>query len=256
MKADGEIYQQWNINKLVKKNIAAYFYIDSRYAHPMTFIQNKLYFQASYKFKPGAYIGSGVPIEMVLDLQCNSGHQIGELPDEYQQGFFYGNQQWEYSRVINNKGELVFSFPISHDIYVFSESGQFIKATRCKSHFIDKFKPIGKNFTNDLSSIMDAYNYNAQYSELLYDRYNNQYLRIVLHNLGKFGENGKIIDFNTRPWSVMVLDENLQLIKEVLMPGNNFWKRLVISDQALMLKPTGNDDSNEIQVYKFQPCLH
>mgnify|MGYP001769318225 FL=1 len=54
----------------------------------------------------------------------------------------------------------------------------------------------------------------------------------------------------------MVLDENLQLIKEVLMPGNNFWKRLVISDQALMLKPTGNDDSNEIQVYKFQPCLH
>ncbi|MEI6697281.1 MAG: hypothetical protein WCO13_14600, partial [Bacteroidota bacterium] len=49
----GEIINNWNISKYAENIKDTYFYIKTNYMHPMIFIDNKLYFQASYNFKPG-----------------------------------------------------------------------------------------------------------------------------------------------------------------------------------------------------------
>jgi len=256
MNKNGEIYQRWNINELANTGTNGYFYIDSKHAHPMVFIKNKLYFQASYRFKPGTVIESHIPIEIVLDLSNGFANQIGDLPLEYRQGVFYGNHQNDYSRVINKKNELVFSFPISHNIYVYDKSGELLKTVNCKSHYINEIEPIEKDKYTDLSAIIDAYAYSAQYSDLVYDEYHNIYYRVVLHKLEKFNDQGKKNDHNKRKWSVMILDENLEKIKEVLMPEEKFWKRIVITHQGLMLKSISKNKANEYQIFKFQSCLN
>jgi hypothetical protein len=256
MNKDGEIYRRWNINELANMETNGYFYIDSKDAHAMVFIENKLYFQASYSFKPGTVIESQIPIEMVLDLSKGFANQIGDLPIEYRQGIFYGNHQQDYSRVINKKNELVFSFPVSHNIYVYNKSGELLKTVNCKSHYINEIEPIEKDKYNELSAIIDAYTYNAQYSDLIYDKYHNIYYRVVLHKLEKFNDHGKVNDKNKRKWSVMVLDENLRKVKEVLMPGDKFWKRIIITHQGLMLKSISKNNANEYQIFKFQSCIN
>jgi hypothetical protein len=256
MNSNGEIYQRWNINKLANKETNGYFYIDSGPSHPMELINGKLYFLASYKLKPGSILKSPVSIEMGLDLSSGIANQIGDLPSEFKQGLFYGNHQKDYSRVINKRNELVFSFPISNYIYVYDLIGELLKIINCRSQFINDLEPIEKNRYTDLSAIIDAYAYNAQYGDLVYDEYNNMYYRVVLHKLEKFDDQGKKNDHKKRNWSIMILDENLKVIKEVLMPEEKFWKRILITDQGIILKSISMNTSDEYQIYKFQPCLN
>jgi hypothetical protein len=117
-------------------------------------------------------------------------------------------------------------------------------------------EPIEKGKYTALSAIIDAYAYNAQYSDLIYDNYHNIYYRVVLHKLQKFDDLGKITNINKRSWSVMILDENFDIIKEVLMPEEKFWKRIVITNQGFMLKSIRNDNANEYQIFNFQSCLN
>jgi len=252
----GEIYTKWNINELTEPLSEGIFYVDSRYNHPMVLIQDKLYFQASYRLKPGSVYKSNVPIEMVLDLKRGITKQFGDLPEVYKTGLFFGNHQKDYARVLDGKNQLVFSFPISHDLYIYDSTGRFIKTVKCKSRFIEKIKPIEPDEYSDLSAIIDAYTYHAQYSDLVYDKYQKFYYRTVLHKLDKYNHIGEVNKPGLRKWSIMILDENLKLKKEIIMPEEIFWKRILFTKEGLVLKSVSNKAVNEYQVFKFQPCLN
>ena len=87
---------------------------------------------------------------------------------------------------------------------------------------------------------------------MIYDKTNNRYYRIVLHKLKKYKEDGSVVDFRERGWSVIIIDQNFNKISEVLMPDNKFWKRIVATKQGIILKLISGDNNNEYQVYK---CL-
>ncbi len=248
----GEINNSWNISKNSEKFNDAYFYINSNYLHRMVFLNNNLYFQASYRFKPGSLIKSGITIEMIMDLSNKSLTKIGDLPLEYKRGDFYGNHQWKYSRTINKNDELVFSFPISDQLYVYNKSGKLINTVNCKSEYIDKINPMEKDKFFDLSAKIDAYIYSTQYNEIIYDSYNDMYYRIVLHKLNKYTDSGKRNNRNKRKWSIITLDKDFNILNEVLMPDNKFWKHIIVTDQGLLMKSIENKNLNKYYIYKLK----
>jgi len=254
---NGDVYKRWNVSKSASSAFPGYFYIDSRYFHPMIIKGNELYFNASYRLKAGVKIDKSIPTQMILNLSTDSAFQFGDLPDEYKQGDFYGNHQRDYSRLINNKGQLVFSFPISHDIYIYDKEGELLQTNNCKSNFIAGFETIEEMKNDgDLSAIIDAYAYNARYLDLVYDKYNNRYFRIALHKLEKYDEGGSINDYRLRRWSILVLDENFNILEEVLMPENIFMTRLIPTAQGLILQPIIENNQNELRTYNYQACIN
>lgn len=252
MSKNGEINKSWSYSQISEKFRDAYFYIDSKYLHPMVFLNNKLYFQASYRFKPGTSIRSEVPIEMILDLSNNSSSNIGDLSPEYKKGDFYGNHQNEYSRTFNKNNELVFSFPVSDQLYVYNKSGELIKTVCCKSEYFDKIEPMKKDKYFDLSAIIDANIYNAQYNEIIYDRYNDRYYRIALHKLNKYTDNGKVNNWNKRKWSLITLDSDFNVINEVLMPVNKFSKHIIVIKQGLLMRSIEKENLYKCYILKLK----
>lgn len=249
---NGEINKNWNISKNSEQLKDGYFYIDSKYLHPIVLLNNKLYFQASYRYKPGTSIKSEVPIEMMWNLSNNSSIQIGDLPSEYKKGDFYGNHQNDYSRTINKNNELIFSFPISNQLYVYNIGGELLKTVDCKSEFIDKIEPLEKKKYFDLSAIIDANIYNAQYNEIIYDSYNDRYYRIVLHKLNKYSDNGKVNSWMNRKWSLIILDKDFNIINEVLMPVNKFSKHIIVTDQGLLMRSIELENLYECYIFKLK----
>jgi len=249
MNWQGVVYNKWTINSLVKSLPDGHFYIDANHSHPMVFNTDKLIFQASYRFKPGNAIELQVPTEIVLDLNTGHAKQIGDLPQAYKYGEFFGNHQYDYSRVINERAEFVFSFPSCHDLYVYDSSGSLLKTINCQSRYIDGIEPINKNKYTELSAIIDAYNYNAQYSDLVYDKYRKRYYRVVLHKLNKFDKDGSKTDARKRKWSIILIDEDFRKAEEFMMPVGVFWKRLIVTKQGIMLKLIDNSHSNTFQVF-------
>jgi hypothetical protein len=246
----GEIYNKWDIGSQTHSIYNGYFFIDSDYSHPMAIINDRLYFKGSYHLKPGSKIAQKVPILISLDLHNGTIKQLGDIPFEYKQGQFYGNHQYDYSRVFNERSEMIISFPSSHNLFVYDTSGHLIKIKNCKSKFVENIEPINKEDKDQLAAIIDAYGYNAQYSDLVYDEYNNMYYRIVLHELEKNDINNKKNDVRKRNWSIMVLDSNLNIKSEIKMPLNQFWKRIHITEQGLLMKSSDNN-ANKFKIYKL-----
>ncbi|MDD2324262.1 MAG: DUF4221 family protein [Bacteroidales bacterium] len=249
MDQKGEVYNKWNLSSQAQIITDGYFFIDARYSHPMVLIKDKLYVLGSYHLKKGNPISQQVPIEIALDLQNGTVKQIGDIPIEYKKGEFFGNHQNEYSRIINEKSEMVFSFPSCHNLFVYDTNGFSLKTINCQSQYIERFEPIN----TDLSAIIDAYTYNAQYSDLVYDKYHKLYYRVVLHKLNKYDKNNNKNDFNKRNWSIIVLDEDFNITTELMMPVGQFWKRLFFTKQGLILKSIENNHANKFKIYK--PCI-
>jgi len=250
MNSQGVVYNKWKINELAKPIPGGYFRIDANHSHPMVLKKKNLFFQAYYRFEPGKTIDFQTPIEVKLNLSDGHICQIGDLPKNYKNGDFYGNHQQEYSRVLNDKNELVFSFPSCHDIYVYDSSGLLLKTIECRSHFIDKIETINKNNYKELSAIIDAYTYNAQYSDLVYDKHNKIYYRIALHKLDKFNKNNQKSDGRKRKWSIIMFDNNFNKLGEILMPVGVYWKRLIFTEKGLMLKLIYSSHINDFQIFK------
>lgn len=248
MNNTGAKHKVWDITSKAQEIPGLPFTIDADHSHPMLLIDNQLFFQASYTQNPKIKLNTQIPVEAVLDLKTGQIQQYGSLPSSYGQGDFYGNHQYESSRIVNDNDEMIFSFPSCHNLYVYNMEGRLLRTIECKSRFIEQFEPINA----DYPAIIDAYGYNARYSDLIYDEYRNQYYRVVLHKLNKYDENNLKNDIRKRMCSVMVLDKEFNIMKELMMPVGMFWKRLIVTKQGLMLKPITDNQSNTFQIYK--PC--
>lgn len=251
MNSNQEITRSWNLTNKSKKIPDTYFYIDSRYSHPMILLKNKLYFQATYRIKPGTVLESNIPIEMILDLSNDSTTQFGDLPPEYKTGKFYGNHQYEYSRTINDKSQFVFSYPITDKLYIYSLNGELIKVVKCKSLYIDTIEPLSKKDYFELSAKMDAYVYKAQYNEIIYDNFNDRYIRLVAHNLNKYNKDGSLNKWYNRRWSLILLDNNLTQINEFLLPENKFSNHIIFTTKGLMMRSIEPDNLYKCYTFKL-----
>jgi hypothetical protein len=118
----------------------------------------------------------------------------------------FGNDKWVYSFLFNN------------DLLVYDLDGKQ-KIVACKSKFAKSSLdiPDGKNVNQSLW---------PRYTSLIYDKWQNVFYRIFLHDtpITKETTREKICDLIDNPevFSVIVLDENLNVIGETEMPKNMY----------------------------------
>ena len=146
-----------------------------------------------------------------------------KYPNSYKVGECWGFPALRQSFTLNNKNQLIFSFPIDHSLYSYSLLDKtFTKILKpTNSSFDIEFKPF-PNCDDEL--IGNEYNYyvksTARYESIKYDEYNNLYYRIVLFppkNLDKKNVNNLDMDI-----SIMVLDSDFNLIAEKRLPNNTY----------------------------------
>lgn len=182
------------------------------------------------------------------DLKNKKKAIVYRYPKRYMNKF-YGYYFLDYSYCFNNHGNFVFSFSADSNLYEtdFAEINRtFLGKSKFQHGDID---PVNKNKKGD-----DAYfEYLKRdcYGSVFFDPCNKRYLRIFKHKISKKDIAEKIYD---REKSVVVLDENLQIIGESLLPEGLHINSLFFTSDGRMYVRTKARDTTALHflrvVYK------
>ena len=173
--------------------------------------------------KPTQFSGiAETPVSVAIDTSSNT---IKELPfrfpnlitDEELMTMLIG--VGDFSRDFNGK-QFIYSFYMDENIYITDiETDEEIKIP-IKSKYINKliFRKITGSLSNAHKTLMES----SYYGNLLYDRYRNVYYRFARigaeppsENTSQFSE---IFYSGSVQFSVIILDENFNIIGETLFP--------------------------------------
>lgn len=143
----------------------------------------------------------------------NSEFQLsGCFPDKYIES---GNDFYDYfpTRCVNNDGQVLFSFNADHYIYVY-DSTELSSKKKCRSRYIKSFNHIPGDKTFDMGYSRKFLMEEPKYERIYYDNHRGNYYRIVKHR-AEMSE-GKIEDVENFTWSIIVLDEDFNILGEQL----------------------------------------
>jgi hypothetical protein len=126
-----------------------------------------------------------------------------------------------YSRT-HNGGDLVYSFRHLDDLYILKENGDY-EIIPCPSQFQSQDLDWYNNRTDPIEIQKERVMENPSYGSIMFDKYRKLFYRIYFPGYKlKSGESVDLYSEYPPLFSIMVLDENLTLIGETLMPPKTY----------------------------------
>ncbi|SHL48547.1 DUF4221 family protein [Hymenobacter psychrotolerans] len=138
---------------------------------------------------------------------------------------------------VTNTGTAVYSFGAFPELYVYPPDGSRRKViARSRYHQPPQEFPFEKYI--DYRYLREYKLRNSEYGNILHDSYRQVYLRVYEH--GTVGRGGAlpIDDFSKKPWSLMILNEDLQVLKEIKFPHTYNPNSILVTRRGLLISPT------------------
>jgi len=127
-----------------------------------------------------------------------------------------------------NKKELLVSYGTLHELYLYKSPVHF-RTVNAKSKYLDTFRYEQEDYETQQRT-------DGVYNNIKYDRFRNLYYRIVRHNQPFSNPDGTSNEYFDAPWSIIVLDKNLNVIDEISFKAREYiLGRVVITKEGLLL---------------------
>ncbi|TVR86773.1 MAG: DUF4221 domain-containing protein [Saprospirales bacterium] len=144
------------------------------------------------------------------------------------------------SIVCGDNDQILVNFPMDEEIHKFNGKRELETKVSAVSQFLDEMPPEPLRFKENEDMNQYVVQYAAEipsYYTLLKDEEMDIYYRIVLHEMDFIDEDGNIQTRTHKPWSVMVLDKDLETIGEHYFPPKTFnFNRLFTGLGGLWIK--------------------
>lgn len=221
---------------------------------PIRIIHNKLIltgFQNPRNGEKETY--TNMPSTVLYDLK----KQKFELTNGYPR--LYHNGQWGFNlRIIyyalNNKSEMVISYPASDSIFVNNLNGYKISyyAGIPEGNDIDPIENNTDTRAYSQDRELEHYMKNTVYGTLLYDKKQELYYRLVLLPT-EINKSNKENPYNKK-LQFIILDKNYQEVGLVDLPEYVYWSaRIFISEEGIHIQvPSDNDDIMRFKTFKVK----
>ena len=224
------------------------------------FVKNSLYFNKIIdKFPNNDYYKQNTIVSYDLITR-----NLNELPNtSYPVSYFdkcWFSVDLNISFCKNDRNEIIFSYPISDSLYVYSiDKKRIIKKVKARS----KYKK-GKTTSADCDMVWDNKAYykhvykNLIYRDIIYDPYRNVYYRIVSLPKKDYNINKPFNSLNL-PFSIQVFDDELNFLceTEILNESPKYIKfDYFVDNEGLWISVNNPDnpefDENELKFDLFQ----
>ena len=207
---------------------------EPRTVNPLFEINNELIFTGQYPFPIPEDIINNFRFNAQIDLKTNEVKYYHLYPKE-----LYGNNSnWRggaytlvFPELHPDGDKIIYSFPVSHDLYV----------TRLKS---DEYTKIyaGSNFAgticsmtgnpkeNDRGKMFEHHCKQDFYTAIRYDKYRKVYYRFLWKGIKNASIHSKLDD---KPFAVIIMDENFNYLGETEIGTGkdwNWWNSFVTSE--------------------------
>ncbi|OUO49184.1 hypothetical protein B5F77_15280 [Parabacteroides sp. An277] len=221
---------------------------------PIQIVKDKLVLTGFQWHKEGTEeTGQNMPSTVLYDLDKQRFELTNGYPELYHKGQWGFNLRMIYYTV-NEKDEIVVSYPASDSIFVNDLNGYIISYYAGLKNG-NGIKPIARNLDpRDYSQDKELEHYmkNTVYSALLYDRERELYYRLVslpteINKSNKENPYNKKLQF-------IILDKNYQEVGLVDLPEYVYWSaRIFISKEGIHIQiPSDNDDIMRFKTFKVK----
>lgn len=218
---------------------------------PIYILNKKLYISQSPNRALNDVLANS-PVTLILDTINNSVREFDiRFPKVVSEEALRGNTlgvEFNYSMCYNGK-EFVYSFFFDEDISIVSLEGKILNKVKAKSRYLEKLYDEMKA-PADMSELVEIICKIPMYGNLIYDEYRKVYYRFVYPETEL--ENDNFMDIwqlGRSKFSVMILDENFNVLGETLLPENTYASNLFfIREDGLYIStsfvknPNYNDD--------------
>lgn len=188
---------------------------------PIEKIGDTLYFACLPGYNLYTVSSVGQVMEIAYDLTTQQHTEHFFFPEDYEG--FHNTYYVTYSRIINDKGEFVYSFPMCHDLYIKKANGEVYKQPAPSRYA--KGVDIRRNteFADDLDELKASIEGYA-YRYIIYDSYREVYYRFFRHPMEYLDPATGLprSQKNDSPYSIIILDKNFEWLGEYLLPEYTF----------------------------------
>lgn len=174
---------------------------------------------------------------MSLDKAMNSNNYsvFGVYPNEYQAGKNFYN--FGPDIFIGLENQIVISFESDHNLYIYKNSN-LLEKKLCKSNFIDNFIDISDKDFSNLSYCQIYQGQEPRYKRIIVDNFNKRYYRVTKPRIDIMKSD--IIYLN---WSLIIMNENFDIIGEALFPYTDYMPDIIIpSENGIYIKKTAKSE--------------
>jgi len=117
--------------------------------------------------------------------------------------------------------KLIYSFPVSHDLYITEINSTHYKIVYAGSNFAGTISSIDRPPQNTPNEIILAnYIKNDSYSAIKYDKFRKVYYRFLLKGIPNATKSTKWQD---KPIAIIIMDENFKYLGETVIGNMNDW---------------------------------
>lgn len=135
-------------------------------------------------------------------------------------------------------------FAASDSLFVM-ENGRVISSYSCKSRYMTQRHPYPDDSLGHFSYLEQYDVVEPRYRFLIYDPYRKYYYRIVHHTLPYEQPGGMTVnDYLDKPWSLMILNENFEILDEVIFDPKKFKPRVFPAKDGLLILNREENSSN------------
>ena len=180
--------------------------------------------------------------------------EIDYPPDYYRYHWGGGIMRFVHSKACYHKKNILYSFPISHDVHVYDVSGKKITKYDGGSSLIENILPYSRQKSTNPAGSVDYLKYNFEqpsYYSVLYDPRHKLYYRLA----GLPSENFDIKDVTTykKSLSVIIFDDNFQFLGETLLGDMYHPQNAFVNEKGLHITYQESLGGNIITYHVFEP---
>lgn len=158
-------------------------------------------------------------------------------------------------RTWNQDNTWVFSWPTEDSIFIYNSDFTIKKSKLAKSEYSTDFNSFDGNNSSENKFFLEKTNYNR----IIFDKYRNKYYRIV--QIGRPIENGinpNLEEFHLNKFSIIVLDENFEVLNEINFPPRQYNPyQLFVAEKGIYIPKTNiyydglSDEKINIDIFEF-----
>lgn len=200
---------------------------------PIVFIGSNMYLSQGINYTQyNKEVYEKSPICLIVDTVSRSVESVPFtfpplVPVQKVIGYETLGTEFFYSRDFNGES-FVYSFAFDEDIYVTSQSHRSVSKIKAKSRYIQQVNPSHSRPPEFLDGIK-KWSEIAMYGNLLYDKYRDVYYRVSYPEteIGKTENYPDIWQYGRKLFSILVLDNNFNIIGETLFPEYTYISTLM-----------------------------
>ncbi|NJL77377.1 MAG: DUF4221 family protein [Saprospiraceae bacterium] len=211
-----------------------------------------LIFQVTYELSDSYYTPELYkhPFIGLYSLENEKLEKIGRYPESYQENETAFEDY--YPIATDFKDKIVTCYGVSHHVGATNLSNQSTEFYCAKSNFLGtSFNLL--QYDAPFPKRNEFYRTSGFYTKILYDKYNNCYYRLVKHDQNNKDENDKLSQYLQSKWSILVLDNQLNVVKEAIFDDKlyDFDIIAVTRNGLLISKENPFSSSNQEEVLSF-----